>query len=434
MGTTDQDQTSTGPTTVDIDYYAGPLVSADIPERMAAWNEVRGGCPVVWNENGGGSWLLTDYPSVHLASRDEANFLHLYDPDATDGVDYVGVISVPRPVMAGKFILGETDGPYHSALRAGLNPHFTPATARDMRAFLDQTVNWLIDQFIERGTVELMDDLIAPATAIATLHTLGLPGRYWENISNVFHRMAGHMNNPEEMAYAVNVELPLLRSMFIDELLDRREHPRDDVSTAVAQIEIEGRLLDEEELYLVLYNLAAGGVDTTAGFTALVLQHLQTDLESRRTLQGATPELWDSATEEFLRLYGTVSSLARTMGADCEVGGQTLRRGDHVVVAHAAANRDPQEFDRPDEFVIDRKRNRHLSFGLSSHRCLGSHLARVVFQSIASTVLQRMPDYEVDLDNTVLYGGSPSALGVWSLPATFTPGTPLGVEKPFNDD
>jgi cytochrome P450 len=433
MGTThDQDKTRAGAPTVDIDYHSGAFVSSGIPERMAAWNEVRGGCPVAWNENGDGFWLLADYPSVHLASRDEATFLHAYDPDATDGVDYLGVISVPRPPLAGKFVIGETDGPFHTALRAGLNPHFTPTKAREIRTFLDQTANWLIDRFIERGTVEFIDDLIAPVTAIATLQTLGLPGRYWENISNVFHRMAGHMADVDEMAYAVNVELPQLRSMIVAELLDRRAHPRDDVATAIAQIEVGGRLLDEEELYLVVYNLASGGVDTTAGFTGLVLWHLQTDRETRQALQGQ-PELWDSATEEFLRLYGTVPSLARTMAADCEVGGQTLRRGDHVVVAYAAANRDPHEFDRPDEFVIDRKRNRHLSFGLSSHRCLGSHLARVVFQSIAGAVLERMPDYEIDLDNTVLYGGSPSVIGVWSLPATFPPGRPLGVDKPFDD-
>jgi cytochrome P450 len=429
----DQDATSTSTPTVDIDYHAGAFVSSDVSERMAAWNEVRRGCPVSWNEIGDGYWLLADYPSVHLASRDEATFLHAYDPDATDGVEYLGVIAVPRPPLASKFVIGETDGPFHAALRAGLNPHFTPTKAREIRTFLDQTANWLIDRFIERGTVEFIDELIAPATAIATLHTLGLPGRYWEHISNVFHRMAGHMGDADEMAYAVNVELPELRTMIVAELLDRREHPREDVATAIAQIEIDGRLLDEEELYLVVYNLASGGVDTTAGFTGLALWHMQTDLETRRTLQ-SQPELWDTATEEFLRLYGTVPSLARTMAADCEVGGQTLRRGEHVVIAHAAANRDPSEFARPDEFVIDRKRNRHLSFGLSSHRCLGSHLARVVFQSIAGAVLERMPDYDIDLDNAVLYGGSPSVIGVWSLSATFQPYSPLGVEKPFDDE
>jgi cytochrome P450 len=407
--------------TVEIDYHAGGFVSADVPERMATWNETRNGCPVSWNTFGDGFWMLTDYASVHLASRDEATFLHTYDPDATDGIDYLGVIAVPRPPLAGKFVIGETDGEYHAAMRAGLNPLFTPAAARQLRPYLDRTVNWLIDQFIERGSVEFIDDLIAPATALATLATLGFPARHWDLISDVFHRMAGHMTDEAEMAYAVSVQLPQLRELVLSELLDRRENPREDVATAIAQIEIDGRLLSHDELYLVAYNLASGGVDTTAGFTGLVLHHMQSDRATRDALR-ASDELWDSATEEFLRLYGTVPSLARTVAADCTVGGQTLRRGDHVVVAHAAANRDPKEFDRPDEFVIDRKRNRHVSFGLSSHRCLGSHLARVVFQSITAAVLDRLPDYEIDLEKAVLYGGSPSVIGVWSLPATFTPG------------
>lgn len=425
--------TQTDRPTLDVDYHAGAFVSPVMPERMNAWNEVRGKCPVAWNERSGGFWLLTDYSSVQQVSRDENDFLHLYDPDTDDGIDYLGVIAVPRPPHAGRFLLGESDGEYHAALRAGLNPHFTPVHARTQKPFVDDTVNWLIDQFIETGSVEFIDDLIAPVTAIVTLNMLGLPASYWHQTSDVFHRMAGHMADEQEMSHAVDVQLPELKAMFVRECLDRRENPRDDVATAIAQLQVDGRLLDDEELYLIVYNLVSGGVDTTTGFTGLVLRHMQDDKKTRAALQ-AHPELWSTATEEFLRIYGTVPSLARTVANDRELGGQQLRKGEHVVIAHAAANRDPKEFDRPDEFVIDRKRNRHLSFGLSSHRCMGSHLARVVFQSVASTVLERMPDYEVDIAGTIEYGGSPSVIGMWSLPATFTPGQSRGTPMPFEDE
>lgn len=423
--------TPTDRPTLDIDYHTGAFVSADLDERATAWNEVRGKCPVSWNERNGGHWILADYESVQMASRDAETFRHQYSTDPQDDLNYIGVVAVPRPEGLDKIIIGESDGPFHAGLRAGLNPLFTPSTARTYRDFFDSVVNWRIDQVIEGGEVEFIDDIIAPVTAIGTLHILGLPLEHWLMTSEVFHKVLGHIDDAEERRTVGDTLLPELMGILTAECLDRRANPQDDVITAIAQVEIEGQLLTDAELSQIIYNLVSGGVDTTTGFTGLVLKHMQTDRDTRTALI-EKPELWSSATEEFLRLYGTVPSLARTVAADKEVGGQAIHRGEHVVIAHMAANRDPRQFDNPDDFIIDRKRNPHLSFGLSAHRCLGSHVARVVFQSITSAVLERMPDYEIDLANVVEYSGAPSVLGMWKLPGSFTPGRSLDTPSPVD--
>ena len=106
--------------------------------------------------------------------------------------------------------------------------------------------------------------------------------------------------------------------------------------------------------------------------------------------------------------------------------GQHLRKNDRVVISWLSANHDEQEFDRPDEVILDRTPNRHLAFGLGPHRCIGSHLARLMSEVMVKAVLDRIPDYQVDLDGVYQYLGNPSMTGLGKLPVTFTPGAKRG--------
>ena len=118
------------------------------------------------------------------------------------------------------------------------------------------------------------------------------------------------------------------------------------------------------------------------------------------------------------------------MSRDTVLGGQQLRRNDQVLISWFAANHDEREFERADEVVLDRAPNRHVAFGLGPHRCIGAPLARVMFQVMVKAVLERMPDYVVDLDGVHQYSGNPSMTGLGKLPVTFTPGVSLGTSRP----
>ncbi len=136
------------------------------------------------------------------------------------------------------------------------------------------------------------------------------------------------------------------------------------------------------------------------------------------------PNLFPLATEEFLRFYPPARARKRIVAVDTEFGGVEMKKGDSVLLSEAAAGRDESEFPNADEFVIDRNPNRHLSFGVGIHRCPGSHLARIVFSEMITAVLQRMPDYEITLDDVTEYPDWAMVGGWQRIPATFTPSTP----------
>jgi cytochrome P450 len=116
---------------------------------------------------------------------------------------------------------------------------------------------------------------------------------------------------------------------------------------------------------------------------------------------------------------------------DIVLGGQQLRRNDRLVISWLAANHDEQEFERPDEIILHRTPNRHVAFGLGPHRCIGSHLARLMSEVMVKAILDRIPDYQVDLEGVNEYLGNPSMTGLGKLPVTFTPGSSRGTLPPW---
>jgi cytochrome P450 len=143
-------------------------------------------------------------------------------------------------------------------------------------------------------------------------------------------------------------------------------------------------------------------------------------------LRSDLPGLLDSATEEFLRFFTPAPGDGRTVTMDYDLSGKKLEEGDRLYLSFAMANRDPSVFPDPDQLTIDRKQNRHTSFGLGVHRCIGSNLARAVFKTMLTAVLERLPDYQCDQAGAVHYDTVGVINGMKHLPATFTPGTRQG--------
>jgi cytochrome P450 len=136
-----------------------------------------------------------------------------------------------------------------------------------------------------------------------------------------------------------------------------------------------------------------------------------------------------TATEEFLRYYPPARTHARTVTEDFEFEGCRMRKGDRVLLSEVSSGRDHAAFPDADTFVIDRNPNRHLSFGVGLHRCVGSHLARIEFAEVLTQILQRLPDFEIDVGAVVEYPNWASVGGWAKLPATFTPGPRVGTVR-----
>jgi cytochrome P450 len=409
---------------VDFDHHSDEFNL----NELAINAELRQKCPVAWNENYGGFWFLTSYDAVTQAARDGEVFAHKYEPNAADGVDYQGEMGVPRPEAQPALGIGEVDGPYHQALRHALAPFFSPGAVQKMRPFMEQSAHWFLDQRIDDGQMDLVLDYASPVPAILTMKLMGLPYENWQMYANLFHSVMAVPQDSPEYTKAI-AEVPAMMQGVLEFAAARRAEAHDDLTSFLIQFEFDGRRLDDAQLLNILWNLIAGGVDTTTSQTALTLLHLGTHPELRRQLIDH-PELHRSATDEFLRYFSVNQQLSRTVTRDIVVGGQHLRRNDRVVVSWLAANHDEQEFERPDEILLDRAPNRHVAFGLGPHRCIGSHLARLMSAVMVKAVLERIPDYRVDRGGVQEYLGNPSMTGLGKLPVTFTPGTSRGTARP----
>lgn len=410
---------------IDVDHHS---LEFNLDE-VNATGAVRARCPVSYNTRHGGFWFVTGYEAVATVARDVETFAHKFEPDAPDGVSYIGDVGIPRPAGLPALGVSETDGPYHFELRRALNPLFSPQAVERHRPFMERAADWFLDQHIARGAMELVGDFTSTVPAVLTLRMMGLPCDSWHYYADFFHSTKVHPIASDEYARAAALT-PVIMAGLAEFAADRRARPADDICSFLVQLEIEGSRLDDAQILDILWNLVAGGLDTTTGLTSWALHHLAGHPGTRQRLIDR-PDLHAPATEEFLRYFSINQTLARTVARDVVLCGQQLRRGDPLLVSWLGANHDPAQFERPDEVVVDRPDNRHLAFGLGPHRCIGSHLARTMFQLMLATVLRRIPDYAVDFDGVRQYLGNPAMTGIVTMPATFTPGPVVGGERPF---
>ncbi|HXY94289.1 MAG TPA: cytochrome P450, partial [Acidimicrobiia bacterium] len=198
----------------------------------------------------------------------------------------------------------------------------------------------------------------------------------------------------------------------------RRDSPGDDLTTRLIEAAGDGRLATQDELVMNTGALLIAGFETTTNLiTNAVYNLLEHSVELAKLR--ADPTSIAAAVEEVLRFDPPVQMLSpRTMTAETVLGGAELHPGDAVVPIMAAANRDPAEFDDPDRFDITRSRNRHLSFGLGHHMCVGSSLARMETQAAVSRLFERFPALALDPGDPPEYRPNLALRGFSRLPVS----------------
>jgi hypothetical protein len=178
-----------------------------------------------------------------------------------------------------------------------------------------------------------------------------------------------------------------------DRIREHMAHPREDLTSYLLDVELYGSKLEPAHVAGTIVLLLIAGIDTTWSAIGASLWHLAGHPEDRRRLL-AEPEVLPTALEEFLRAYAPVT-MARLVRNDMTWHGVDMKADDWVLLPFPAANRDPAQFERADEVVIDRKVNRHAAFGLGIHRCVGSHLARMELRVALEVWLQRLPEFSL---------------------------------------
>lgn len=400
---------------VDFDHHS-PEFAAVAEER---WKELRESCPVAWSKPYDGFWVVSDYEGNHEVLKHTDRFTSERWPAG----DTQGTSFIPKSgAGTGKPTLPlEVDPPDHILYRQLLNPLLSPKASEALKPRMEYWTTRYIDAVIETGRCDLVYDLTSPVPAAITLEWLGYPLEHAEVASRGTHDTLGFAPGSEEFQIGM-ASTQKAHGYLRQAIAERRKERRDDVISYLMGQEVDGRPVDDDTIFNLAVVLVGGGVDTTTSLTSSALMHLNHDRELRQRLID-DPDLLTPATEEFLRVYPPLTTIARTARVDTDLGGCPVHAGDRILVSRHGANLDPKQFDDPDHFVADRFPNRHVSFGLGPHRCVGSHLARLMFRQMITQILERMPDYEIDESKSSPYPDRGFAQGWVGLPARFTPGT-----------
>jgi cytochrome P450 len=391
---------------IDFDHHSAELRDHN-PELLARL--IGTGCPMGWSEAHGGFWAIWGYDALYDAVQNTELFSSAHSPECPKGVPSSPYVSPLIPI--------DIDGPIQQDYRKMVLSWFNPGHARSMEPRINQLCSDLIDAFIERGEADLSQELFTPLPARVTLEMLDWESEGWSDWIDWVHSMIHDpVTKPEKAAAAVQS----LYSSIDAEIAKRRKSKGHDLFSGMMHTPVNGELLTDEQLRDFALLVLLGGMDTTAGVTGNTIMELDANPALRRQMIEEI-DLIPRAIEEFLRKDGPQGGLYRTVTEDTTFHGQPLKAGDRVLMMYWAANRDPAMFPDPESIDTHRTQNRHMTFGLGPHRCLGSHHARLMFGTMLRQLLTRLPDFSVDRDRVQRFEDCGGVYAIRYLPVTFTP-------------
>ncbi|HEX6351915.1 cytochrome P450 [Actinophytocola sp.] len=358
--------------TVDVDLADSRLYASEEPERI--WQDLRrAGGPVRADE---GYWVLTRYAHVESVFRRTAAFSS--EKGMQLGADRTSA-AMAAEAAAGKMLI-VSDGAAHSEIRKAIGAAFTPKMIRRLTESTLAIARDLVESAATGEPVDFVAEVSAPLPATVICDLLGVPAadRAW--ISRVTQTAFGDPDETEQVV--AHAEL----FDYCDRLVRmKRDEPDDDVATALATATLGGQPMSQEVAVLNCHGLISGGNETTrhaGSFAALSTLTWPEQWELLRAGEVAV----DHAAEEILRLSSPANHVMRMAVLDHEIGGETIRAGELVTLWLGSANRDEEVFEEPDSLRFARRPNRHLTFGLGVHFCLGAFLARLEVRSLISAL------------------------------------------------
>jgi cytochrome P450 len=300
--------------------------------------------------------------------------------------------AIVRPLQ-GPTIL-EMDEPEHQVYRKLHEYAFARAS---MRRWETELVGPLVERTIDKlhraKRVDLVAEVFMPIPVRIIAALLGLP----KTDVPEFHRLAiDLLGFRADMDRALRASAQL-REYFVGILADRRRDPRDDMVTVLAEVEVDGVRLSDEQIFGFLRNLLPAGAETTSRSTASLAFGLLTHTDQLAAVQ-ADRSLLPQAIEEGIRWETPLLNFMREVTCDTELGGVQIPAGSTMAVNLGSANHDETRWDEPERFDIFRERKPHIGFGHGAHVCLGMHLARLESTTIFNTLFDRLPGLRLDPD------------------------------------
>jgi len=344
-------------------------------------------------------WAAVTHDDIVTVSR---------HPDLFCSSKGVGFSDIPPEYneALGSFLM--TDAPRHTQLRRLVSRAFTPRQVTAIDEQIAAQARSLVRATVEAGPCDLVDALAIPMPLWTISEMLGVP----DERRAEFQQAANTMVQAQDPDFLTSGEDPFgqvlgagitLSMLGVELAAERREHPQDDLLTALVQAEVDGERLQDEEIGAFCVLLGVAGNDTTRNSIShgVLAFHEHPD---QWELLRAHPELLPTAVDEILRWASPVQTFRRTVTRPTELHGRPLAEGDHVVMFYGSGNRDEAVFVDPWRFDVTRTPNDHVAFGGGGpHYCLGANLARTQLRAVFGELLGPVAGFDVR-DHKLLTG------------------------------
>lgn len=400
----------TGLDLVDPGYYAEHGYPHD------AFTQLRADAPVRWFEPDGyrGFWAITKHADIIEISR---------QPDLFWNGPRLNITDLARERNEGPPLrtIVNMDPPDHPVYRKIAGRWFTPRNVARLQDRVSESARELVAMLAERDQTEVFDwvDEVAAVHPLRLITSLfGIPPEDESFILKMTNEIFGGQDPEYARDGDVTSTATAMReamAYFSEIMRQRQADPQEDLATEIALAEVRGEPIGVVEILSYYFVILSAGHDTTrnalSGGLLALIEHRE-QLEMLRN----DPSLLTRAVDEILRWTTPVNHFARTAQADYELRGQQIREGDSLALFYSSGNRDEEVFDAPFEFRIDRDPNRHLTFGMGAHFCIGASLARMEIAKLLGELLPRLRAVEL--------AGTPQRLrtafvgGVKHLPIT----------------
>lgn len=390
------------------------------PEVLAnpypLYHKLRSEDPVHWDRFLQ-TWVVTRYDDV-------VTVLSAFSADRTPTPEQLSSMGLSALNPIAKVMVKQMlfmDGPAHARLRGLASTAFTPQRVAALRSHIQEIAENLVDKVQDRGQMDIIADFAAPLPAIVTAEMLGVPTEDHVNLkkwSADFAEMLGNFQHNPDRVSRVLASTNNLVNYFKETIRRMRTHPKEGLIHSFMTAELDGDRLSEEEIVANCIVTMVGGQETTTNLIGSGLFTLmQNGEEFHRLLDNR--DLIPSAIEELLRYESPSQHTGRIAREDVDLGGKKIRKGQAVMAIMAAANRDPERFPDPDRLILDRKDNKHLAFGWSSHFCFGAPLARMEGQISFEVLLRRLGSLNLK-PGPLTWRENSGLRGLTALPVTFS--------------
>jgi cytochrome P450 len=362
----------------DVSSAFDPQLMFDFPDPYPMFAEMRRTQPaahVTMYERE--SWVVTRYDDVAAVLRDNEGF------------------SSAANAAVGKFMgrtIIEMDGKEHTRTRALVSAVFSPRAIDALTPIVEGIVHERLDGLARAGRADLVADLttVFPVEVIA--HIVGVPRTDYARFMAWSLDLIAFAKDPAKGSAASTT----LHDYLLPLVRQRRAEPRDDVITRLVTGTVDGVGLTDDEVISFLRLLLPAGAETTSRLMGNMLFALLSEPATRLERVRSDRSLVPWVIEETLRWETPVLFVARQTTRPARLAGVDIPTGKMVSAVIASANRDETHYADPDEFVLDRRADDHLSFGFGRHFCLGYHLAKLEARTALGAVLDRLRDVRID--------------------------------------